>query len=282
MTEQIVKELSGHSGCKIFLCQKDKIFFVRKQATGTYVPRLYKQFEKQKKLCLMIEERTIRKILTPKVLGASSIEKQPQDFSFDMQYVQGYTLTEYITKYNTIDTVNIAQRIIQSLEEISRIPDVIPGSSVQETIYRKLDSLERLLPKHQDVINKIKFLSKNLDIKPTFCHGDLSLDNIMVGVDGNIYFLDLLDSFLNSWIMDIAKIQMDLEANWSMRGYTLDSNVMIKRKMLLDMLMETFKDYEKEISYFKILHALRILPYAADVKSLETLNTYINSFKLGE
>lgn len=50
------------------------------------------------------------------------------------------------------------------------------------------------------------------------CHGDMTLENMIIQ-DGEIYLIDFLDSFYNSWLIDVAKILQDADVLWSYRTY---------------------------------------------------------------
>jgi Ser/Thr protein kinase RdoA (MazF antagonist) len=54
-------------------------------------------------------------------------------------------------------------------------------------------------------------------IAVTACHGDMTLENIVVTRSGGIVFIDLLDSFFEHGLADFAKLDQDLSGGWYAR-----------------------------------------------------------------
>ena len=54
-------------------------------------------------------------------------------------------------------------------------------------------------------------------IATTFCHGDLTLENMVIDRDGRIWLIDLLDSPLEHHWQDVAKLHQDLTGGWYLR-----------------------------------------------------------------
>ena len=86
---KIIKNLSGHSGCSVLLCQDEhKMFFVRKISSSVeYNKRLFKQYLKQKKFIKSI-------ISTPSIYKYGYINEL---FFFDMEYIHGNSLSNIIS-----------------------------------------------------------------------------------------------------------------------------------------------------------------------------------------
>ena len=53
------------------------------------------------------------------------------------------------------------------------------------------------------VLDRVRRLG---ELPMTLCHGDLTLENMMVGPDGTIWFVDLLDSPFEHYWQDVAKM----------------------------------------------------------------------------
>ena len=106
-------------------------------------------------------------------------------------------------------------------------------------------------------------------IPSTPCHGDLTLENILIDNAGNIYLIDFLDSFANSWYVDAAKILQDLEVGWSWRDERSNMNLEIRRAIALKYFKSYLIRYEAltPVYYVLLLNLLRILPYAKDEKT---------------
>lgn len=110
----------------------------------------------------------------------------------------------------------------------------------------------------------------------TQCHGDLTLENIIVK-DNQLYLIDFLDSFYDSWIMDISTIMQDVQTMWSYRHEEkTEINTKLRLLVFRDILMDTVrtvspKDYI-EVYYALLLKLIRIFPYTKDEETYEFLN----------
>lgn len=103
-------DLGGHSGCKIVLIENNEGSFVRKISSDlSYNERLKKQCDKQ----AAFSNATIR---TPEVLNSGYQENGL--FYFDMEYIQGVTLAEYIKTIEIGKIRNIVDRIVQGFIHI--------------------------------------------------------------------------------------------------------------------------------------------------------------------
>ena len=102
------------------------------------------------------------------------------------------------------------------------------------------------------------------------CHGDLTLENIIVTTNNELYLIDFLDSFYDSWMIDIAKLLQDLELKWSYRFSEDDSNreirLLIAKEALLNRIrvMDNGQEIIRNVYSILLLNILRILPYSKD------------------
>jgi thiamine kinase-like enzyme len=108
------------------------------------------------------------------------------------------------------------------------------------------------------------------------CHGDLTLENIIIR-DGELYLIDFLDSFYNSWMIDVAKILQDIECFWSYRHEPRSLNLHV-RAVALKYLLTTYirsrhggEEYLVMVYNLLLLNLLRILPYTKDEETLKYL-----------
>ena len=202
-----VTDLGGHSGCRILLCEtEDNLVYVRKISSSLdYNKRLVLQAEKQKTF-------VNGTIMVPDVLVSGYTESGL--FYFDMEYIQGITLAEYMKTIEIGKVRGLVETIVRSI--------IIPegkNCSTDETIFiNKIELLEeKLIPRRNEIINHalkiLKNHSWNKFVKTT-CHGDLTLENIIVK-DNRLYLIDFLDSFYDSWLMDISTLLQDVQTLWS-------------------------------------------------------------------
>ena len=143
-------------------------------------------------------------------------------------------------------------------------------------------------------INKNKFFNKNeksfllkvlknlMDsVKKSYlypfsrCHGDLTLSNIIYDKENkDLILIDFLETYISSYLIDIAKIKQDLIYGWSFRRDT--RTVKMKAFIMGEYIFETIYPLieDKYIDLFKIidcLNTLRIAPYVDDKNSKEWL-----------
>lgn len=264
-----ITDLGGHSGCKILLCEKNNNeIFVRKISSDkNYNKRLAVQAKKQ-------ATYSNPNIKVPKVLQTGYTDDGL--FYFDMEYVQGITMAEYIKTIEIGKVRSICESIVNNI--VSRDSE---NTDVDESIFTtKIASLkEKLQPQNNPVINDaIELLNKHSwkRFRKTQCHGDLTLENIIVK-DNQLYLIDFLDSFYNCWIMDISTIMQDVQTMWSYR-HDEEAEINTKLRLLVfrDILMDTVKrvspeDY-LEVYYALLLKLIRIFPYTKDKETYDFLN----------
>ncbi|MFR2318875.1 MAG: phosphotransferase [Enterocloster sp.] len=264
-----ITDLGGHSGCKILLCEKNNNeIFVRKISSDkNYNKRLAVQAKKQ-------ETYSNPNIKVPKVLQTGYTDDGL--FYFDMEYVQGITMAEYIKTIEIGKVRSICESIVNNI--VSRDSE---NTDVDESIFTtKIASLkEKLQPQNNPVINDaIELLNKHSwkRFRKTQCHGDLTLENIIVK-DNQLYLIDFLDSFYDCWIMDISTIMQDVQTMWSYR-HDEEAEINTKLRLLVfrDILMDTVKrvspeDY-LEVYYALLLKLIRIFPYTKDKETYDFLN----------
>lgn len=264
-----ITDLGGHSGCKILLCEKNNNeIFVRKISSDkNYNKRLAVQAKKQ-------ATYSNPNIKVPKVLQTGYTDDGL--FYFDMEYVQGITMAEYIKTIEIGKVRSICESIVNNI--VSRDSE---NTDVDESIFTtKIASLkEKLQPQNNPVINDaIELLNKHSwkRFRKTQCHGDLTLENIIVK-DNQLYLIDFLDSFYDCWIMDISTIMQDVQTMWSYR-HDDEAEINTKLRLLVfrDILMDTVKrvspeDY-LEVYYALLLKLIRIFPYTKDKETYDFLN----------
>lgn len=103
-----VVDLGGHSGCKILLCESENNeVFVRKISSDKgYNKRLKIQAEKQ-------AEYSNPNIKVPQVLGKGYTEDGL--YYFDMEYIQGITMAEYIKTIEIGRVRSICESIVTNI-----------------------------------------------------------------------------------------------------------------------------------------------------------------------
>lgn len=255
-----ITDLGGHSGCRILLCEnEDNKVFVRKiSSSKEYNERLKVQCEKQNAF-------TSSQINAPRVLNCGYTEDGL--YYFDMEYIQGITLAEYMKSIRIGDVRKIVKTIVYEIIKPSD-PDLEKDRSI---FAEKIKSLKiKLQGKNSTIDEALKLLSRHSwDRFPkTGCHGDLTLENIIIK-DNQLYLIDFLDSFYDSWILDISTLMQDVQTLWSYRNdKEVDINTILRLIVFRDILMDTVREISPddylEVYYALLLKLIRIFPYTKD------------------
>lgn len=235
--------MSGHSGCQIFHISDKNGSRVRKVSSNLkYNERLKRQMVKQ-------DLFNSSKIKKPNVIR-SGFDKDGL-FYFDMEYINGISFFEYIEKNDIPSIKNKFEKILEYISENNEI-----GDNVSSNIKEKIKSLQ--LP---DKYSFYKDYCLDYDwnkINKSYCHGDLTFENIII-FDENIYFIDFLDSFTDTKLIDYSKIYQELYSFWSFRNKPKKFN--IKYVILDEMIL--LEEYQRQAALrLLILNLLRIIPYS--------------------
>lgn len=101
--------------------------------------------------------------------------------------------------------------------------------------------MKRKLYGHNEIMDKAIDMLDGHDwskLTPSICHGDLTLENIIVK-DDEVYLIDFLDSFYDSWFLDIGILLQDVQTMWSYRFQeTIGMNTILRLMVFRDLLLE--------------------------------------------
>ena len=262
-----IRLLQGMSGCSVFkIKDKEGHYFVRKVSScRDYNQRMERQCEKQR----ILHDQGYP---TPEVLKFGWLEKGL--FYFDMPFIEGVNLAEFIATSTTDEIeLTVCKGLLESFilkEKKSTLPTSV---NINEIFQRKASSLKNKIPQTtvtMSALTRILMMDYSR-LRRTICHGDLSAENVIVGCDGKLYFIDLLDSFADSWLMDLSKIIMDLQIKWSWRNSRTFCSEKVS-ECLYSVNSRINHVLSSEDRYYcqnlVLLHMLRILPYVK-IGSLE-------------
>lgn len=269
---EFIKSLNGHSGCGLNLYKQEEILFLRKDSGNPeYNRRLKKQFIKQNKFSLL-------GIKTPKVFNYG---QENGLFYFDMEFLNGVTLAEYMANIKIKEINSLISLLFKSLP----VQTSIKNADADAIFKKKISQIKKQLrPSDTEALQAVKIL-ENFDfsnVPYSYCCGDLTLENIMLDDNKQIYLIDFLDSFYNSWMIDIAKLLQDLELHWSYRHQNIDFNLAMRLAVAKEALLENIAEYGNAhkniitIYHILLLNMLRIIPYAKDNKTHDFLKSALN------
>lgn len=138
-----------------------------------------------------------------------------------MEYIQGITLAEYIKTMEIGKIKGLVEALVASI--VPKIQTDLTSEEqckVIDVFNNKIANLRKLLEnKKNDVINgSLDRLAQHdwSKLTPSPCHGDMTLENIIVKND-QLYFIDFLDSFYDSWFLDVGTLLQDVQVMWSYR-----------------------------------------------------------------
>lgn len=271
--EEHVRLFKGHSGCRVELWRRADLYFVRKwSASPTYNPRFQRQIDKQIALSDVI---AVPRIFRQSEAGGLVVA--------DMEFVTGEHFRSYAPQQRIDSVVNLVDQIIAPLVRLQSAS--VRGVDAAE-FEGKLAELKltvaasAFFKPHAQFLNSLLERMGQLDwtgIPESTCHGDLTLENILIQENG-IVFIDPLDGAMNSVWLDIAKLVQDLNTGWSLRNLLWEEEQTPEARLLrmltrylseelLARLAPSFPDIGAHLAQLRALQALRVLPYVKDVKT---------------
>ena len=271
--ETYIKSLNGHSGCKINLIkntESEEIYVRKISSSANYNIRLKKQFIKQQNF----EPSNI--VRSPLIYNWGFNNGL---FYFDMEYIQCKTLAEYVSSITIVEIVDYIHYLFKHLY----LSKNYNNCNANKIFKQKILSLEIQLKQYENLKEAFCVL-KNFDwsyVEKSPCHGDLTLENILITKDKKIFLIDFLDSFFNSWMIDIAKLLQDLELKWSFRKNQLSANAELKLLIGKETLKEEILKINNgnrildTIYHILLLNVIRIYPYTKDTETFKFLNNSI-------
>jgi hypothetical protein len=192
---------------------------------------------------------------------------------------------EYVYFHNSIDFFSAASRPAVD-KVISMVLDYVDSEiaaarvvQIPIDVFRdKFDSIVRVLnleSAHHIFRASVEKIGHALDARTGVeipmgrCHGDLTFSNIMIAADASaIALIDFLDSFIESPVIDIAKLRQDTLFHWTLlMGEKIEDRSRFRQIMqYLD--RQIAKRYTTEVWYKNNIelilgmNMLRICPYA--------------------
>lgn len=118
-----------------------------------------------------------------------------------------------------------------------------------------------------EAIRSLHNLSDTLNIPIGNCHGDLTLSNMILKSPGELVLIDFLDTYLETPLQDVVKLEQDFKYGWSFRG--LSSQQQLKGEIFLKYAFPKAinfirQKFPNEIFALTILGLIRIAPYVKD------------------
>ena len=264
--------LIGNSGC-ILNIFKDKIFKVRKRSTIILNSRrLYKQYLK------ILSFKNFKNISVPKIYNYN---KSAKLFYYDMEYINGTTLSLYLMSQPISDTKIVINSLLNFIFNCKK------NSKLKYNNYKFLHKIRSL---QKNKIFKKKFFKKIFktlkkhnwnNIEKSESHGDLSLENVIIK-EKNIKFIDLSENFVSSYKLDISKLIFDIISSWSFRNTPLSLDYLkiysLKIYLLKILATKLSRNDIEDIKMLIILDFLRVSLYTKKGNEIQLLENKLKNF----
>ncbi len=270
MSQRRQLSIRGNSGCVVSVLETPRGAVVVKSAAGLQVDRLRLQIDKQR------DARRVNRLPYVRVPEILDETDDGDSYAATMEYVYFQSAPEFFNRSSIPDMGRVADHVVGFVTaELER--STMTRVSI-DPVLSKLDAIEAALattawaPRYGPHVVRLRaqaldFGPMDLPIGP--CHGDLTMSNIMIANDASaIALIDFLDSFIESPLIDLAKLRQDTRFRWSaLMTETAIDRLRFGQVMgaLDDRLQEPFAGLDWHANYLGFmteLTLLRIAPYA--------------------
>lgn len=256
---------SSHSRNNLEILQENGISYVKKTFYGD-INRAKSCIEKQKQFIPLDAGR-----YRVSAAVVTSLEIQQNYAVLLMPFVEGLTGPGFaihggkiVTKHLSLALSSLiyhemAESLVKEIDTnifIEKIAEVIANTE-SETLIRLLKKTEKTVSK---LPNKISF-----PIGP--CHGDLTLSNVILNSLEGVILIDFLDTFLESPLQDVAKLNQDFIHGWSFRkeSHSLQvKSTLFCKAAYPNAAKQLYGLYKKQVDLLTIMALARIAPYVTD------------------
>jgi aminoglycoside phosphotransferase len=209
------RTLCGHSGARILLVSDGRDAFVRKTAASAAASaRLKAQADKQHGFWTF-------GLPFPKVRSQSIDEAGIG--SFEMNYLPGRTIADAVLHGGVYEPAAVTKAV----ERLMRLFTLSQGDGLPAQLFQ--DKIHEVAGRGEGhAVRNCAQLLLACDwsgIPQSPCHGDLTLENILLTAGGSIAFIDCDETFASSWWLDFGKLFQDLDGHWCIRGLYDDAGV---------------------------------------------------------
>lgn len=286
--DNVQVKIPGHSGCLVEIVDNfDEVCIRKSTLDQSYMLRLSAQIAKQKKFSSLFNS-----VRVPEVYGEY---QSPRVYFAEMKYIPALDIFDFIGSANKEKLDKFIEIIEAYLKEALLLSEMTEFPYANFT--DKLEDLElniiKKSPETVGYVRRLKDILKRYTFSPIpvgICHGDLTFSNILIESDcENIYFIDFLDSFVESPIQDIVKIKQDVVYFWSIKK-SIQNFDTCRARIIFSYLNKRIDDFIAEqsinkavVSLFQVVNLLRIIPYTRDFELTNYLLLCIDSeFKVLE
>ena len=253
----------GHSGADVRFHAENGM--VRKTAASPAVnARLFAQAEKQRRLFML--GLPFPRVLAERVNAQGCAE-------FDMQYLPGRSLADAVNQAALFDPA----AVVKSVERMMWLFAPAAGPSLAPRLFQgKIHDIAG----HADD-DDVRRVAARLaacnwsGIPESPCHGDLTLENMLITTARTIAFIDCDEAWVSSYWLDFGKLFQDIEGHWCLRRLYVPEIPQAERVNAIQKLeplsrafralaVRTDTALAERLPQLAALGLLRAIPYTAD------------------
>src|SRR5262249_54964150 len=141
--------------------------------------------------------------------------------SFEMNYIPGRTIADAVLNGGTYDPA----AAVKAVERLLRLFVMGMGGALPAELFlnkiRQVAASASGKPGLRHAVGncaQMLMLQDWSGIPESACHGDLTLENILLTAGGSIAFIDCDQAFASSWWLDFGKLFQDLSGHWCIRA----------------------------------------------------------------
>jgi predicted Ser/Thr protein kinase len=252
----------GQSGSTIsIIVGRDKLKRIKKKSNDKST-RFHSQYLKHKNL----------DTLGPQVIDYPKILSDFKDNSYEMEYINGVPLGEFLKEANHKEVEHVCEHIQNHLAMLlSESNGIIPSSQILLKLEKLLIIFHKSQPESSiflKLANSLVRLFESVEVIKGWNHGDFSFENIIVESGSTkLFMIDLLDSPFETPLIDIGRISLDANFGWWASGFNSSSNLQLNSDKLVKHLDRVLIDGRVSTqlqNLFIGLAILRIQPYTID------------------
>lgn len=219
-----------------------------------------------------------------------SMRKLPTCIEVQMPYIEGYSGEDFaiygtksVSKNLSSVLTGIIERELKSSVE-TEVKKKIFANKLEEVFDLTQElQIKTFYPRFKKILNQLP----EVFLMPIGqCHGDLTLGNLIYGVDAKITLIDFLHTYLESPLQDVTKLTQEFKYFWSFRKSP--EPLKTKGQIFLStaypkVLDEISKRYFHQIAVFELLNLVRIAPYIRDEATCRwlmfSMQKFLNDYK---
>ena len=216
-------------------------------------------------------------------IDTASEDEENQPY-FIMPYINGlvaHSLIEHCDYYKVKNLRNGLKMFVES-QVIEGEQEEFPFDCFESKLNQieLLNAHEIIDPYFKEAKSVIKKAYRKTSLKGT-CHGDLTLTNMILNGDHQLFLIDFLPTFYESPFQDLAKILQDRRYGWTSRFFDYDRMIRAKiftEEVLPDPYDIVDDEFVLTLRAYELMSLLRIAPYISDNVTLTWLVAALDKF----